>query len=420
MASCASRGAVPRAALAALLLATLGGATLARAAPPLPPGALLQRALEADPEIRAAEARRREAEAAARLTVLGPHEWTLSADAARRRVAGEGSFDEWETALQRGLRLPGKAALDRELARLEVAQSEAALDAARRRAQVAILEDWFACVRAAQRARLAEADAADTARIAAAMLARRRAGDAARLDAALADAEAASGGAEAGSARSAALAAARVLATRVEGASCELDAWDEPAAAAPPAAGARDALDPSVAPYQLAAERARRAAERARRDRWPDPTLGVRYATEFGGAEKVGGLSISVPLAAGRRGAEAARARASAEVAGAELDAVRAGAARERVVLEAELARARAAWSRLAEAATLQAEAARLANRAFELGELPLSDALLQRRSALRARLAEREAALDAWRAAALHEARYGTSGVPATGAPGG
>lgn len=99
---------------------------------------------------------------------------------------------------------------------------------------------------------------------------------------------------------------------------------------------------------------------------------------------------------------------------------MRAGAARERVVLEAELARARAAWSRLAEAATLQAEAARLANRAFELGELPLSDALLQRRSALRARLAEREAALDAWRAAALHEARYGTSGVPATGAPGG
>jgi outer membrane protein TolC len=408
-----------------LLVVLLGGVAAAQATPPLPPAELLQRALDADPGLRAALARRTEAESAARLTTLGPYAWQLTAEAAQRRTTAAGTFDEWGTALQRGVRLPGKAALDRDLARLEVAQSEAELGVARRRAQVAVLEDWFACVRASQRARLAQADADDAERIAAAVGARRRAGDAARLDAALAEAEAASSGAEAGSARSSAVAAARVLATRLEGASCELEAWDDPPAAAPPAgAGAaggdgRELADPSLAPFALAAERAAREAERARQDRWPDPTLGARYSSEFGGAEKVGGVSISVPLGARRRSAEAARARASAEVAGAELDAARAAAGRERVVLQAELARARAAWARLAEAARLQEDAAQLARRAFDLGELALSEALLQRRSALRARLAEREAALDAWQAAALYEARYGGSAPGPQGTPG-
>lgn len=388
----------------------------AAAAAPLPPEEALVRAVEDHPAVRAALARAREADASARLTAMGPNEWTLSADAAQRRSATEGRFDEWETALERGVRLPGKAALDRELARLEGAAAAAGADAARRVARSAILEDWFACLRAREHARLAEADAEAASRIGEAVAVRHRVGDAAALDLALADAEVAASAAEAASSRSAAVGAARLLATRLADADCESARWADPADgptgqgpfASGPRAGVPAAIDPLLRQQELAAERASRLAERAALERWPDPTLGVRYGSERNGDERIGGLYFSVPLGGPRRSAEAARARAAAEAAAAELDVARAERARSTLELEVAWRSAAAAWRQFAQAALRQDEAARLALRAWELGESPLSDALLQRRAALQARLAERDAAIDAWRAAALHAALHG------------
>jgi len=152
------------------------------------------------------------------------------------------------------------------------------------------------------------------------------------------------------------------------------------------------------------ADRARLEAERARADRFPDPTLDLNYARERDGAERVAGIGVTVPLGMRRRGAESARAAAAAQVAAAESDGILAAAARERIENETEHRRAWETWRALAEAVSEQARAADLSRRAFELGEMPLAESLIVSRSALRAQIEERSASLAAWHAHARGE----------------
>jgi outer membrane protein TolC len=151
-----------------------------------------------------------------------------------------------------------------------------------------------------------------------------------------------------------------------------------------------------------AAENADATAQRARRDRWPDPTLAVTYGRERGGAERIGGLSISVPLGVRRRAADAARAAAAAEAATADFAATLAEAQRQWVQIDAQWQIAKQSWRSLAEAEQQNRRAADLSRRGFELGETSLADSLIVRRAALQASLAERAAALEAWRAQAI------------------
>lgn len=381
---------------------------VARAASALPEESAMTAALERAPEIVAAEARVAVARNEARLRALGPYEWTLSGGAARRRVDGEGSFSDWEAGIERPVRLPGKASLDRQIAELIVGQARAALAIARREAKVAIFAAWFDCVRAEQRARraLLEREYADS--VARDLESRYAAGDLSRLELALARAELASVTAETGVTAAAAVTAARLLATRLEAPSCRIDPLPAPPAPPPPMAGTADReidADAEVVLRRAAATLAQRAAARARADRLPDPTLGMRVAEERTGAERITTLNLSVPLGVRRRTAETARAAAEADAAAADLDAAIRDAARRWVQLQARWAQHFAAWQSLEEAAQQAELAATLARRGFDLGETPLSEALVTRRAAVRARLAAIEAAIDAHAAAADYAA---------------
>jgi outer membrane protein TolC len=407
----------PCACIAAAALA-LRAAT-AFAAAPLPAADALARSIEAAPEVRAAIARAAEADGAAQLRELGPYEWTAGASGAQREIDGEGTFDEWELSAERPFRLPGKASLDRRVAGLQRERAAAELALARRRVAFEVLDAWFACVDAHTRAGLLERELDFVGRIADTVAARRRAGDAAELDDAVASAERSAASAASTAARIEAIGAARRLSTRLEGASCGLAEWDAPPG---PRAGSptmpdatQDAVgDPAVRVAQAGAEQAQLEAERARADRWPDPTLDVTYASERDGAERIAGLGVSVPLGR-RRSAESARAAAAAQVAAAESEATIASVARERIENDTAHRRAFQTWRALAEAVASQARAADLSRRAFELGESSLAESLLVSRSALQARLAERSAALAAWHAHARSEllAREASGAAP-------
>ncbi|MEZ5475562.1 MAG: TolC family protein [Steroidobacteraceae bacterium] len=390
---------------------------LALAAVPLPPEDALGRSVAAAPETRAARSRLLQARSEARLSALGPYEWTLSGAGVKRDIEGEGRFNEWDTALERPVRLPGKAALDRELGKLMIVRAAAELQVVERTTRLAILDAWFACVGAAERAQLLEQDRSYMQGVYDAVAIRRRGGDLAELDEALASAELATANAGTTAARMQAADAARALATRLDVTSCAVESWDAPpettvgTASLGVTADDGVAADPAVRVSAAIAELASVGAERTRRDRWPDPTLAATYGRERGGVERLGGLSISVPLGVRRRAAEIAKAEAAAAVAAAEHDTARANSRREWLARSAALRRSHEVWLALAAAEAHQRRAADLTRHAFELGELSLAESLIVRRVALQARVAEREAALAAWHALAIDAAYRATVG---------
>lgn len=385
------------------------------AAPPLPPADAVQRGVDSAPAMQIARARLAEAQHAATLDALGPYDWTVSGASARRRVDGEGSYQEWDTALERTVRLPGKAQLDRKIGQLRVQQATAELLLARRSSLAAILDAWFICLDARERVRLLEQDLQVLQTMADSVARRRRAGDLAELDEALAAGELAAVRAEVIARRIDTLSTSRLLATWLEAPSCDLGSWDAPpqradAPASAPAAQ-RALSDPGVIAGQAAADRAAATATRVRRERWPDPTVGVTYGRERDGAERVGGLTISIPLGVRRRLADAARAGAASTAAAAELEATRHEVERRWIQIDADARRAYQAWSALAEAESQQRRAANLSQRAFELGEASLAEALIARRTALQAALVERAAALESWHAQAIYDSFVVTHG---------
>jgi hypothetical protein len=86
----------------------------------LPAKADVLRALDAHPSVEAADARTNAARADATALARGPHEFTLTTSYLSRTVndtsgIGNGRFDEFEAQITRPIRLPGKAALDRQI-----------------------------------------------------------------------------------------------------------------------------------------------------------------------------------------------------------------------------------------------------------------------------------------------------------------
>ena len=143
-------------------------------------------------------------------------------------------------------------------------------------------------------------------------------------------------------------------------------------------------------------QRAGLLAERARRERLPDPSIGVAWSRERGGEENVLGAYISVPL-------PGTALSAAADAAGAQQAAAghRALAVREKITAEAaglvRMAQAALpAWQAARTAADRLAESARLSERAYQLGEGSLGELLTSRRLANEAELAARESQLEA------------------------
>lgn len=369
----------------------------------LPPLAMLEAAIDGAPEVRAAQALRESGEAEQRQLSAGPHEWTVNADYGRRRTRNAGATErtgEWTLALERPLRLPGKAGLDRRLGELRLDAAELGLADARHETARAVLAAWYDWLREQTAAGMLRAQAEDAAQEAAAVGRRARLGDAARIDAMQAEAAAAQATAVARLGEGRAAAAAAGLRQRYP----ELSLPARPDLPEPPApdaelAGLVDialAHDHGLLLARSAAERAHTESLRAAAERRPDPTFGVRYGRERDSAEHIVGAFVSIPLGGEYRNAAADAARASAAAA-----AQQAHAAERRLAAELgaryEMVLASHAHWRLAEdsAARLAAAAERLAV-AQRLGEVALAEVLLARRQAREAALQAGAARIDA------------------------
>jgi cobalt-zinc-cadmium efflux system outer membrane protein len=131
----------------------------------------------------------------------------------------------------------------------------------------------------------------------------------------------------------------------------------------------------------------------------PDPTVGVYRASEAMGRERITGISLSIPLPGGARGARSDRSQAALLAAEQE-------AALKRLEVEADLA-ANIAVARgslealqIAEDGAAAAQSSyELTQKAYRLGEADLQTLLLARRQATTARAGALQAQVAALKA---------------------
>lgn len=373
----------------------------------LPPADLVDRALDAHPDVREAEAGLSGARAERTRLNVGPHEYIGTASATTRRTDDAGDFFEAELGLARTLRLGGKARLDRETGLLGERAAEDSVDDARHQAARALAELWFAWIEAEAAARVDVETATTFDGEHRAM--RRRAE---LLDASVLEVEQSQAALAAANGRAAqSLGQARAARLALEHRYPELilpanpPSLPAPIDLIPDLAAWRDLVVNRSHEVRIAENLARRqesVAARARLDRKPDPTIGLRAFSERGGRETGLGIFVSRPFggayrqgAAEAEGARAAAAAAAllrvrrevAEVAAQDAAAVEAGAA---------------AWRAAAAAAEASTAMARRMGRAYELGLSDLSDALAAQRLAADALRSESAARASAWRALAL------------------
>jgi len=298
--------------LAIIVASLLAVASRAETVAPLPPEEAALAAIDERPAVREALALQAAAGSQAEALRVGPHEFTLGGAYGQKDVDGEGEYNEWEASITRSLRWPGKARLDRELGGVLTEAAENSLADARHAEAQALLSAWFGWLKAEAQASSDRELAQALEQAANAVRSQFRQGDASQMQVELAEAEAGRAAAAAG--RSAM--AARQLRHALQIAYPALTVPEQPPEVPEPIAPDRPLAEwPALILErshelhlaELAESRAQLHAQRASKERWPDPTVGVRMLDEFDGAEKTLGVVVSVPLPGRYRSALAAQ-----------------------------------------------------------------------------------------------------------------
>jgi len=327
----------------------------------------------------------------------GREEWTLGADALQRRIdSPQDRFAEWGVALSRPLRLPGRAEADRALGNALTAYAEASLGEAMHESGRQLLALWFDWLNETGQVRLWQAHVALAEQQLATVNARIRLGESPRAERVNAEA---------------ALAQARLqqqqAATREQRARSRLMAQypglpvtaDDTLPQPVPPTGTADDYVSAVLAHSHELFRARRQAEALKAEarqfasrRGVDPNVGVFYKNEMGGNEHLLGVSVGLTLPGSARRTDqqaAEQLSATAEEAAVRLEQrLRQDARADFAAAAAQVAN----WQQADGAAQSLAEAARLAARAYSLGEGSLDQVLLNRRLALEGQLTAQQA----------------------------
>ncbi len=338
----------------------------------------------------------------------GEHEFTLRAGTFEdhffqaNKIEG---YRDWEVALERPFRLPNKMFIDREIGEEGITRGENALGDARHEASRTLLHLWFNWQR--ERTQVIQwQKQVDILGQQAAMTEKRiKAGDAPHMELNQVSAIAALA--------SITLQQAHL---RTELAASELSrqfstirlpneiSTSEPQPIKQDHVYWRQTIlknNHELAWVQAEHQLQEKLAERARADRISDPTIGIRYASQLNGNQKISGIYFSIPFSPGLRSANAEHAEHVAQIA----------ADREQAVLirlDADIYSAYTQavnnyqiWKQARDAAFALRQNAELVARAYSLGESSLGETLIARRQSLEASLAESIARLDA------NEARY-------------
>lgn len=387
----------------------------------LPPEPVVRRSLEALPQLRLG-ALNNELAAAEQLKLnAGTHEWMVRAGASRRRVVGEQSYREHELGLERSVRWFGKADQDRKIGEQGISLAEAQRADAWHEAGRALMQDWYAALRAqATVQRLAEQQAL-VQQLRATAERRVKAGESPALELMQADTEMRRFDAQLEQARLELTQALTLLATVYS----HLPEPQLPAQQLP-----QPSLQPSLQPprpleqnsmqddmaaqvvritqdnhelelAQVEAQLYGLKAQRAASERMPDPTLALRAGRERDGQERTLGLSLSIPLPGAARSAEHSAAAVRARMATERVQQVTSKVQLEARRAVADQRHSYQIWLSLSQVAEQSQRQAQLMDRAWQSGEASLADALLSHRQASDAALAAQTAQINALAAAA-------------------
>jgi len=395
--------------LLALWPAQMGFAAPDLGEPGLPPTVDVVQALDASPQVEAAQAKTQAARADATALAQGPHEFTLTTSYLRRRVndasgVGNGRFDEFEAQITRPVRLPGKAALDRQIGAQGVVYAENMAEDTRHQAALRLAQGWWDWLGAAQEQSVDHQAVMNYETLLASVKRRVALRDASALEEAQASAALDSARAQSERSRGREMVARARLAAQFPKLRLPAAAPDVPMPQLP-----KDGLDPlhdkilgrshELAAATALSRQADAQAERADKERLGDPILGLRVFSEKGGVEKGAGVVFAMPFGGGARAAQFSRASAQASAAQADLQAVRLAM---REVADVDMAEAQSflrVWHSADDALKAQASALQKIRRGQQLGEISLADVLIAERMVHDALRAEAIARTDAMRA---------------------
>lgn len=372
----------------------------------LPPPAQVTSALDNHVMVLNAASNLRLEQANQRKWNSGNYEYNLRAGSAQRNISSSGQkLKEWDVALERPLRLPNKLSLDQEIGAASVARADFALGDARHEAARTLLRLWFAWQREQAQVTLWLNQIDIYQQQAATVEKRVKAGDAAKMELNQAQVMVAQAIVSSQQIQMRAQLAGNEL--RREFPSIQLEDDLIPATPQPidkdydywEARILDDNHELGMAREQSRVQQL--LAQRSRADQIPDPTVGVRYSSEIGGAEKLTGLYVSIPLSVTARSATSEAAAQQAMIAADQYAFVQRRLKNDIDNAYRQATHSYANWQKAHEVAISVGHNALLVARAYSLGEGTLTDSLVARRNALDAALAETLAQLDA------NESRY-------------
>ena len=389
-------------AVAALAAAAIPAWADSRPTPPdLPPTELARQSIDQAPTV--VEARRALAASthgAAALRV-GTNEWTTKLSAQRRRYDNAGTSNEWNAALERTIRIGGKAEIDAQLGDAELLIGRARVGEARRDAARALADLWIdASATSRQRDLWAEqlgfAEASHQA-----VDKRRKAGDASVLDLNVARADLIEVQRQLSAATTAVAKARARLEVRFPTLKYEPRPAAEPIELGMTLPQWRDRILAESDPVKIAEGLLRKAeltAARSKAERIPDPTVGVYTASEAFRSERIIGLSLSIPLSGSYRSERMQQALQEAEAARAMVERQRREEEAQIVEAYVDAESGLARWRLASQGLSTTRDSARLTQRAYSLGEADLQTLLLARRQALDASTAAEQARAETLR----------------------
>lgn len=346
-------------------------------------------ALMANPKIIGAEARRDSLNYKADAIATGPEEFVVRGNKQARKVTNDavpGTYQEFSAGIDRPIRMWGKAGVDENIAAATRSYAGNEYNDALHEASKELLTQWFSCLKAVQTRVISERNRQLGDQISRTTQVRYKVGDVARLDSQLASAE------------QGRLKAILELAQANEQACIAAFTQKYPSIRLPkqitwptiPTLEAkREVLktqflegNHELKLVKSDSETSTLRARRAELDKIPDPTFGIYTANEFGGAERIYGLTVSFPIPSSSRSSSARAASAEATTARYRVSDTERKISIEFDQLWSQMVSRKSAAETLMESSRIQNKAAQAAERAYVLGEGSIYDLIAARKAA--------------------------------------
>ena len=368
----------------------------------LPSTAQVAPVLQATPLIQSARARQAAQLQRADGLEAGSGEWTLRWNQQQRRVRDpQERFAETTLALERPVRLWGKAGMDARIAGQDREVARIGLADALHEASRQLLTLWFGGLRARLDLDSAERELQLAHELDRQARVRLRQGDISSLDARLAEAE-----------LQRSQASVRLAQAELARHSAQLQRlypglpeprWPhgEPVDPTPLPGDFQTALQAFLADHhelrlrRAEVQRQQQLAERVERDRWPDPTVGLYTARERAGAEQLVGVLVAMPLTGTYRASQARAALAESRMQAELAQQLERQLSADFEARWQQLVHQQQALSALRTAAATQRQAADKSLLAYTMGEHSMTELIQNRRLANEHLLASRRLQLD-------------------------